>query len=335
MGVGLALVAFVGGAAVSLGTSWVLVTRVERLGEWLGLSEALLGLLAALAADQANIAAAVTALAHRQSAVGAGVVIGSNIFNLAALLGLGAVVAGRIVLHRKVVVLSGAVALWVSVVCLVTVTGIVDSAAGLVLVLAVLVPYVVLLGARRTERRRLPLPRRWATWLASAVDEEELELVAAIRPRRGNARDLLVAVPALVIVILATVAMERGASTLGQDYSVAVLVVGGLVLAAVTSLPPAVAAVHLAAKGRGAAALSTAVTSNTLNARGGLLVPTLFFQLPRPSGQSLLIAGWYVGLTALTLALAYAGHGLGRWAGWVIIAGYAAFVVAVLIASSV
>ncbi len=141
------------------------------------------------------------------------------------------------------------------------------------------------------------------------------------------------AVPALVVVILATVAMERGASTLGQDYSVAQLVVGGLVLAAVTSLPPAVAAVHLAAKGRGAAALSTAFTSNTLNVTVGLLIPTFFFQLARPSGQSLLIAGWYVGLTALTLALAYAGRGLERWAGLVIIAGYAAFVVAVLIVS--
>jgi cation:H+ antiporter len=289
--------------------------------------------LAALAADAPEITAAITALATREQRVGVGVVLGSNVFNLAALLGLGAVVAGRIVLHRKVVALSGAVALWVSVVCLITVTGIIDSAAGLVLVLAVLVPYVVLLGIRRTERRRLPLPRPWATWLASAVDEEELELVAAIRPRRGSARDLLVAVPALVVVILATVAMERGASTLGQDYSVAQLVVGGLVLAAVTSLPPAVAAVHLAAKGRGAAALSTAFTSNTLNVTVGLLIPTLFFQLARPSGQSLLIAGWYVGLTALTLALAYAGRGLGRWAGWVIIAGYAAFVVAVLIVS--
>ena len=289
--------------------------------------------MAALAADAPEITAAITALATREQRVGVGVVLGSNVFNLAALLGLGAVVAGRIVLHRKVVALSGAVALWVSVVCLITVTGIVDSAAGLVLVLAVLVPYVVLLGIRRTERRRLPLPRPWATWLASAVDEEELELVAAIRPRRGSARDLLVAVPALVVVILATVAMERGASTLGQDYSVAQLVVGGLVLAAVTSLPPAVAAVHLAAKGRGAAALSTAFTSNTLNVTVGLLIPTFFFQLARPSGQSLLIAGWYVGLTALTLALAYAGRGLERWAGLVIIAGYAAFVVAVLIVS--
>jgi cation:H+ antiporter len=333
MGVELALVAFVVGAAVSVSTSWVLVTRVERLGEWLGLSEALLGLLAALAADQANIWAAVTALAGQQGALGAGVVIGSNIFNLAALLGLGAVVAGRIGLHRKVVVLSGTVALWVAIVCFATVMGMVDSALGLGLVLAVLVPYVVVLGLRRTQRRRLPLPRRWATWLASAVDEEELELVVAIRPRRGTVRDLLVAVPTLIVVILATVAMERGASALGRHYAVAAVVTGGLVLAAVTSLPPAVAAVHLAARGRGAAALSTAFTSNALNVTAGLLIPTLFVELARPSGQALLVAAWYVGLTYVTLALAYTGRGLRRWAGWVIIAGYAAFVAAVLAVS--
>jgi cation:H+ antiporter len=238
MRLGPSLVAFVLGAAVSIATSWVLVTRVERLGEWWGLSEALLGFLAALAADQANIAAAVTALAYHQRTVGAGVVIGSNIFNLAALLGLGAVVAGRIGLHRKVVALSGAVALWVAIVCLVTVMGIVDSASGLVLVLVVLVPYIVVLGMHRTARRRLLLPRRWRSWLASAVDEEELELVVAIRPQRGTARDLLVAVSTLIIVILATVVMERGASALGQHYAVSGVVVGGLVLAAVTSLPP-------------------------------------------------------------------------------------------------
>jgi len=79
---------FAAGVAVSLATSWVLVTRLERLGERAGISEALLGVLAALAADAPEITAAVVALAHRQASVGAGVVIGSNVFNLAALLGL-------------------------------------------------------------------------------------------------------------------------------------------------------------------------------------------------------------------------------------------------------
>src|SRR5438477_5996838 len=75
-------------AAVSLGTSWVLVSRLERVGLRLGLSEALLGMLAALAANAPEITAAVAALAGGHTRIGAGVALGSNVFNLAALLGL-------------------------------------------------------------------------------------------------------------------------------------------------------------------------------------------------------------------------------------------------------
>jgi cation:H+ antiporter len=328
--VGLASVAFVVGALVSLGTSWVLVTRLERVGERLGLSEALLGLLAALAADTPEITAAVTALTHHQRSVGAGVVIGSNVFNLAALLGLGAVVAGRIGLHRKVVVLGGVVAMWVAVVCLVSVLGVVPPVVGLALVLVVLGSYVVVLAGHRTDLGHLPLPRRWVKWLASAVAEEELALLVAIRPPRGRPRDALAAAVALIVVVAASIAMERGASALGTHYAVAGIIVGGLVLAAVTSLPNAVAAAYLAAKGRGAATLSTALNSNTLNVVAGLLLPAAVIGLVKPSGQGTVVVGWYVGLTLLTLVLAYAGRGLARPGGWLIIAAYAGFVATLL-----
>ena len=59
-------IVFVIGALVSLGSSWVLVSRIERVGARLGLSEALLGMLAALAANAPEITAAVTALAGHQ-----------------------------------------------------------------------------------------------------------------------------------------------------------------------------------------------------------------------------------------------------------------------------
>ena len=327
MAISLAFVAFVGGAVVSLGTSWILVSRLERIGERFGLSEALLGILAALAADTPEITAAVSALAQHERTVGAGVVIGSNVFNLAALLGLGAIVAGWIGLHRKVVALGGAVALWVAFGCLTSVAGVVGPDLALGLVLAVVVPYLVLLGARGRELGRLPLPPRWGTWLTSAVSEEELELVEAIRPERGRPRDGLEAAGALAVVVGASVAMERGASTLGRHYAVPAVVVGGIVLAAVTSLPNAVAAVYLARKGRGAAALSTALNSNTLNVLAGLLLPATVLGLARPSGQTTLMAGWYVGLTALTVALAYADRGLRRWSGWLIVVCYGAFAV--------
>ena len=330
MGIGISIGEFVVGAIVSLAMSWVLVSRLERVGERFGLSEALLGMVAALAADAPEITASITALAHNERAVGAGVVIGSNVFNLAALLGLGAVVAGGFGLHRKVILLAGTIALWIALVCLFTVTAVVSPTIGFVLVLVVLVPYVVLLGAHRRGLHWLPIPLRSKNWLLSAVDEEELELVVAIRPQRGRPVDVLVAAVSLVVVVAASVAMERGASSLGIHFNIADIVVGGLVLAAVTSLPNAVAAVHLARNGRGEAALSTGLNSNTLNVTVGLLLPAIFIGLTHLSSQGFVIAGWYVGLTALTLVLAYAGRGLRPWSGWLIIGGYAAFVVTLL-----
>jgi cation:H+ antiporter len=324
------IAAFAAGAVVSLLTSWLLVSRLERVGERFGLSEALLGMVAALAADAPEITSAITALSHKQQDIGTGVVIGSNVFNLAALLGLGALVAARIGLHRRVVVLGGAVASYVAIVCLLGVEGVVDAGWGLVLVLLALVPYGGVLATHRTGFGRIRLPERPASWLASAIDEEELELVVAIRPRRGSARDALVAGVALVVVVAASVAMERGASWLGERYSVPGIVVGGLVLAAVTSLPNAVAAIYLAGKGRGAAAFSTALNSNTLNVVAGLLIPGVFTGVAGPSAQTTTVAAFYVGMTGLILVLAYADRGLRRSAGLLIVAGYLAFLATLL-----
>jgi hypothetical protein len=152
----------------------------------LGLSEALLGVVAALAADSPEITSSISALSQHQRTIGAGVVIGSNVFNLAALLGLGAVVSGFIALYRRVVVLGGFVAMWTAACCLATTTGAIPTIVGLVLAGVVLVSYFVILGLRRNALQRLPLPRRWLASISSAVDEEELELVVAIRPPQGT-----------------------------------------------------------------------------------------------------------------------------------------------------
>jgi Ca2+/Na+ antiporter len=255
------------------------------------------------------------------------------VFNLAALLGLGAVVAGRIALHRKVVLLGGAVAMVMSVACLLAVAGVLSADVALAVVLVVLVAYLVVLSVDHAVLGRLRLPPGWAGWLTAAIVEEEAELDLAVRPRRGTRTDAYLAGVALVVVVVASAAMERGASSLGDRYNVAEIVVGGLVLAAVTSLPNAVAAVYLAGKGRGAAALSTALNSNTINVTAGLLIPATVIGLAKPSGSGLLVAGWYVGLTALTLLLAYIDRGLRRAAGCLIITAYAAFVGLLLVSS--
>ena len=330
MSAAVAVPAFIAGAIVSLATSFLLVARLERVGERLGLSEALLGMVAALAADAPEITAAVTAVAHHEQRVGAGIILGSNVFNLAALLGLGAVVAGRIRLHRRVVLLGGAVAIWVAVVCLLVVTGALGAAWGLTLTLVVLGGYLAALATEGRGLERLRIPARPAQWLRSAITEEEEELLEAIRPPRGRWPDVALALASLIVVVAASVTMERAAAALGTRYAIPEIVVGGLVLAAVTSLPNAVAAVYLAARGRGAATLSTALNSNTLNVAIGLLLPATILGLGSPTGQTTMITLWYALLTIVVLGVAYLRHGLGRVAGSLIVAAYAVFIVSVL-----
>ena len=179
--------AFIAAAVVSLATSWLLVTRIERVGERLGLSEAILGVTAALAADAPEITSAISALAQHERAVGAGVVIGSNVFNLAALLGLSAVVSGFLALHRRVIALGGVLALWVAGWGLLVTTHALSAPVALVAVAAVLVAYVGLLGVRRDVLARRP--GRAASWLLAAITEEDEEFDVALRAPRGRARD--------------------------------------------------------------------------------------------------------------------------------------------------
>jgi cation:H+ antiporter len=329
--VSLAVTVFFVSAIVSLGMSWVLVVRIERLGERLSMSGALLGTVAALAADTPEITSAITAMVVNEKAVGAGVVIGSNVFNLAALLGLGAIVAVGIALHRKVVILTGAVALCVAVACLVAVLGIIPPAIVLAVVLAVMIVYVLVLVLGEVGSRGLPLPEGWRTWLSAAVAEEGQELGAAAPPGAARPMDGPVAGLALLVVVGASVALERSASALGHHYGVAQIVLGGVVLAAATSLPNAVAAVYLAVRKRGSAVFSTALNSNAFNVLVGFLLPASVVGLPGASGHGTFVAAWYVGITFFAVGWAYLDRGLRRDVGLFIVVTYFGFVASLLV----
>lgn len=327
---GAAMAAFWPAALLSLAASAVLVTRLERLGARLAAPEALLGLVVALAADAPEISSAITAIAGGQRSVGTGVILGSNAFNLAALLGLAAITAGQIRLHRRVVLLEGSVAIWLAAISITLMTGLISAVAALLFAGVVLVPYIVISSVHPPRRSELPLPRRAGQWLAGAVNEEELELASALNAPKGGAADALAGLAALAIVVAASAVMERAGAEIGARYALPGIVTGGLVLAAVTSLPNVVSAVYLATRGRASATLSTALNSNTLNVLAGLLVPAAIAGTALPSAGATVTAAWYGGLTVCVVGLAWAGRGLDRRTGLAIVVIYLAIVPALL-----
>src|SRR2546423_15697891 len=92
---------FVLSFAVTIAAAAFFARRLDAVGLRLGLPETLLGLLTALAADAPEVSSAVAALVKGEHSVGVGVVVGSNVFNLAAMFGLGALVAGQITVRRE------------------------------------------------------------------------------------------------------------------------------------------------------------------------------------------------------------------------------------------
>src|SRR5438270_6829955 len=110
----LAVPLFVLSLVVTLAAARLFARRLDRLGVRFGFPEALIGLLTALAADGPEISSALTALIKGAHDVGVGVLVGSNGFNLAAMIGLSALLAGRVRLPREVVLLEGSVGVLVT-----------------------------------------------------------------------------------------------------------------------------------------------------------------------------------------------------------------------------
>jgi cation:H+ antiporter len=314
----LLLAAFV----ITVVSSVVLARELDRIGKRLGFSEALLGMVTALGADAPEIASAVAAVVAGHEATGVGVVVGSNVFNLAALLGVSALIAGPVRIHRHGLLLNGGVAVVVAIIGAFVALNFMPGGVGLILAAVVLAPYVVLSALHEPARSRLPAALR------AAVAEEQRDARRDEHSRAATRLDAVAVVPALAAVVGGAYGMVAAAQSLGDRFDVSDLVLGALVLAALTSIPNLIAAVRLARHGRGAACVSEALNSNNANILVGLCVPALILGLGSASGIETFAACWMVGMTVVAVALGFGG-GLTRREGAAIVALYVAFAVVV------
>ena len=278
-----------------------------------------------------------TAVVRGQTDVGAGVVLGSAVFNISALMGLGAVVARGLPLGRRVIAFAGAVTTLLTILALLTVGTPVAPGLTLALGVAVVAAYLFLLGAAPVALRPLRGFRSWTrpvNWLMQAVEEEELaeeeefEAVRSTEPD-GTRVDVVVAVAALAVVIGASYAMERSVTDLGSRVGAPGIVIGALVLGAVTGIPNAVASIYLARKGNGTGALSAALNSNNFNIVIGLLVPAVAAGTGAYGGREVFVAAWCLALTSACLVAGWSGGRLSRAFGILVLVAYGAFAGAV------
>lgn len=315
---------FVASIAAMLLASAQFAQRLDHVGLRLGLPEALLGLLTALAADAPEISSAISALVQGNHSVAVGVVVGSNAFNLAAMLGLSAVVTARVRVRHETLELEAFVGLWLVAVMLAVAAGGLGPTTGVGLVAAVVVPYVALLAAGPRLLRRLPAAE--SRFVRRSFGEPHRR-ERALGSRRDVIGLLAVLLCALVVIVAGSVGAVRAATNLADAWSVPEELVGVIVLAVLTSLPNAWTGVRFGLQQRGSALMSETLNSNSINIVAGLAVPAALGSLGAFSGLSVFNLAWLFGMTAVTLVLFGRPGGAGRSAGALLIGLYAAFLV--------
>jgi len=304
----LAAFLFVLSLAATLAASGLFARRLDGLGVRLGIPEALLGLLTALAADGPELASGVTAMVRGEHGVGVGVLVGSNIFNLAAMVGVSALLAGSIRLDRPALALEGVFALFVTGLAAGVLFGSLGAWPALALFAAAAVPYLVLLGRGTFHGPPPPRPPR----------TDSVATMAGL-----FAREL----PAIAVIVAGSVGMVYTAVLIADREGLPRPLVGLLLLATLTSLPNAATAIRLGLRGRGEALVSETLNSNTINLSMGILLTAALVGIGTGANGLGLDYAWMAAVTVGTLVLVGRRGGAGRVAGAAIVGAYLAYVV--------
>lgn len=321
-----AIPVFLVSIAVMLAASAVFAKRLDHIGLRLGLPEALLGLLTALAADAPELAAAVTALLAGRHDVAVGVVIGASAFNLAAMLGLSAVITAHVRARHETLELEAFVGLWMIGAATAVAAGAIGGNLGIVLVAVVAVPYVVLLAAGPRIVRRLRLGREESRFVRRSFGERHRR-VQPLDSRREAAQLAGVLLLALCLIVAGSVGAVRAATDLADRWSLSQALVGVIGLAILTALPNAWTGVRFGLQGRGSALMSETLNSNSINVVAGIAIPAALGTLVVFSDLDVFNLAWLFGMTAAALVLFGKRGGAGRTAGAFLVALYIVFLV--------
>jgi cation:H+ antiporter len=291
--------------------------RLDRLGARFGFPEVLIGLLSALAADGPEISSALFALIRGERGVSVGVLVGSNVFNLAAMIGLTGLLAGSVRLSRDTLLLEGMAGACVMLIGVAVLLDWLAPVLAVALTACVLIPYVLAISGAS----------RFAGRLAGTLDHKPPE-----PPLRNSTSDdpthhlLGLIVLDMTLIVAGSVGMVQAALALGEHWGISTAILGTLILAPLTSVPNAVTAVRLGLAGRGAALVGETFNSNTINFAAGVIAPSLFVTFTAPSSTARLQLGWLVAMTCVCILALAKSQGMRRPEATAVIALYASFV---------
>lgn len=321
-------------SCIVAGSIW-LDEGLDRLGNTVNLLPGILGLISALGADSPEISSSISAMLAGSHDTSVGVMIGSNLFNLAGLMGFSAILAGRLRLHRSVTAFNGVISLLATGIVALLVLHVLSPILSISLLGGTLLFYSLALSIRAQSITTLALPVGLSHLLSEflrATHEHharnpDRRSKASVRKSYSRWRLTGIIAGSLLVIVLGSYGIVHVGLRIGHRYGIADSLIGSLILAPLTGFPNVYTSARLALRGRGAAMISETLNSNTINMVIGIGVPAVFFGINQ-TVVGLFELWWLLGLTGFALALTILGRAVTRPMGGAIIFVYLCFIAA-------
>jgi cation:H+ antiporter len=331
---------FAGALGITLFAAAQYTRLLERLTEHEHFSLELLGFLGALGANIPNYVASLAAFFGGYGLLGIGIIVGSNIYNVAVILTLATlatpgrrgIVLGKLAAREArhlawLVACMGSALLILVLLGASLVPGYQEVQVLLNLLIVGLFTFVVRDALRRDSRMETEKanakPHPW--------ESEGLQTVVAAGKEDDSPslplRTILFAMLALGITLIGVIIMVQAAEMGAARLQLPSVILSLVVLAVATSLPNTVVAYQLARTEGGSTSVEEILSSNAINLTLGVAVPLLLWPMRVPAGLlTELDLPLLAALGLLVVAFVYTRR-IPRWAGLGLFAVYAAWIV--------
>ncbi|HSA54106.1 MAG TPA: calcium/sodium antiporter [Gemmatimonadaceae bacterium] len=317
----LALLLVLAGLALLAGGGDILIRGAVSIARLAGLTTAVIGLtVVALGTSLPELVVSLLAASRGQPDIAVGNVVGSNIFNIAAILGVTAVIR-PVPIHGAAVKVDWPIMVLVSALGLLVMRdGAIDRFEGAFFVMG-LIGFV-----------------SFSVWLArrevmGAEAQDLAQSVAAHSPPTGwqeVGTSLLLVAGGLIALVIGGRLLVDGAVQLARLAGVTERVIGLTIVAAGTSAPEMAASVAAARKGHSDIAVANLLGSNIFNILGILGATALVTPIPVALELVRSDAWWMMGVALVLFPLMRVGRSITRLEGGLLFAGYVTYVALLL-----
>lgn len=311
----------------------IFVDNLVEIGTLVGISQIILGVTAsAIGTSLPEFGSAMIATLSGSVDIGVGTVIGSNIWNIAGILGISTIVAGVIKTDTKGINRDGAITLATALILVFFMFfGYIGKIAAIVMIIVYAYYLRLLIKAQKeedieTNKQRIENESKEQDNETSILDtgkpESKLRKLKSISPKT-----IIWTVIGLAGLIVGCRLLVYSGVEMGKILGIPEMIMGLFTLAIGTSIPELVVTLSSAMKGLHDLSIGTVLGSNTFNILIGIGVPALILNIPVEPLSLTFDAPTMIFVTILLLLLIKRGMKLTRIDGIILLAVYITYAV--------